>query len=270
MTETPSIEDHLKLLQRYWPYGFGTDPDALWAAAKAIYGDGKEWETQFATDLATMRPNKIGGLESKERIDRMMLKRWRSGERPLPEWVATGLLRLPEIIIARRRRDATQRLEMRRKEEREAQASVTAEETRLTGWIAAQIDRHVPTIERNPVKRPPPPRPATPDREWPAVSQEEIEAAEDIGSLAARVEMGAVEREPAPRPEHPVLADGWERGWVEAYDYELSIVREAAERRAAAKAKEAAAAEAERVAKAKDRARREAKAASDRKRRRSK
>lgn len=270
MTKTPSSDDDLRLLRRHWPHGYGADHKAVWAAAEALYGRVKGWEGEFASDLGGMRPDGQGGMETKGRIDRMLMKRWREGTRPIPPWVSEGLLRLPEIVLARRRRDTERWLEQLREDEREAKAYIAGEEARLRGWVAAQIDQHVPSVVRDPVKRPPPPRTATPDREWPPVSADEIEAAEDIGMTAARVAMGVVEHEDALQPEHPTLADAWERGWTEAYDYQLSTMQEATERRAAAKAEAEAAAEAARAAKAKEEARKDRKRAADRARRRSK
>lgn len=256
MTETPPSDDDLKLLRRHWPHSDDADRSAVWAAAKEIYGGGTDWEAEFAADLSHLRPDGKGGLESQGRIHRTMMARWRKGPDPIPPWGAEGLLRLPEMILGRQRSEVARQTEKLRKEE-----------ARLAGWVAAQVERHVPSIERDPTRRPPPPRPPTPDREWPAVSAEEVERTEDIGSLAAKVAMGVVEPEPAPRPEHPVLADAWERGWDEAYDFELGRMREAAERQAAAEAAVEAAAEAERAAKEKVKARKEARRAADLRRR---
>ncbi|WP_279482286.1 hypothetical protein [Aureimonas sp. SK2] len=245
MNETHPSEDDLKLLKRYWPHVDRADPNVIWAIAEEIYDGREKWEVEFATDLVRLKPRDKGGRATGKRIDRMAMKRWRSGENDIPEWLAVGLPRLPGFSLARRLADLSLQGD-----------ALRAEEARLAAWVAAQVERYVPSVERDPTPRPPPPRPPTPDREWPSVSPEEIEAAEDIGSLAARVEMGVVEPEAAPRPEHPVLADAWERGWGAAYEWELSRVREVA-----------AAAEAERAAKAKVQARREARRAADLKRR---
>ncbi|MAU97702.1 MAG: hypothetical protein ABJF67_06570 [Aurantimonas coralicida] len=154
MTETPPAEDDLTLLQRHWPHGHGADPDAVSAVAEAIYDGRRDWEIEFAGDRAAIRQDGKGGLESQGRIDRMLMKRWRNGERRIPEWMAAGLLRPPGIVRTRRQQDIERWLAELSAQDREARDFIAAEEARLHGRVAAQVARYVPSVVRDPVKRP--------------------------------------------------------------------------------------------------------------------
>lgn len=91
----------------------------------------------------------------------MMMKRWRNGERRIPEWMAAGLLRLPGIVRTRRQQDIERWLAELSAQDREARDFIAAEEARLHGRVAAQVARYVPSVVRDPVKRSPPPRTCT-------------------------------------------------------------------------------------------------------------
>ena len=258
MTETPPRRPALisldpTTLAEFRRRAARSAPDVTFVELEAIAKPllGPQWLEELREILAPFKPETVGGKRPAGPLHRTAIRKWRTAD-AVPSWVSPILPQLPELALARLRA----RVAAAEAEVAEWRRDMEAVEAQLEDALREAVRAALPRYQEVPERLPPPPRPPTPDREWAPVLPEEVEAAEDIGSLAARVEMGAVEPEPAPRPEHPVLADAWERGWVVAYDFELGRIREVG-----------AAAEAERTAKEKVKARKEARRAADLRRR---
>ena len=75
------------------------DIDRLSAAARLLYGD--DWQRPLARGLGPLHPD--GARDS---IDDRLVRRWASGERPVPGWVRGAVVALLEQEASARERQA--------------------------------------------------------------------------------------------------------------------------------------------------------------------
>ncbi|MEO9787256.1 MAG: hypothetical protein ABJF67_06550 [Aurantimonas coralicida] len=173
-----------------------------------IYGTEDRWRREIAADLVLFRPAGKGSMPSAGALDRSLIRRWASGEKPIPPWVGPALLKIPSIAIARMRAH----IDHLRAQVAEFDAALVEEERRMDGVLRGWVARYA----EPPRVVAPPPGPRTRKRDWPAVSTDDAEAAQDAGSSAYEIFAGLSDDETTGRPDHPELAEEWDAGWREA------------------------------------------------------
>lgn len=87
------------------------DIDRLSAAARLLYGD--DWQRPLARGLGPLHPD-----SARDSIDDRLVRRWASGERPVPGWVRGAVVEILKTEASARERQA---------------ASLRAEATSLAG-----------------------------------------------------------------------------------------------------------------------------------------
>ncbi|WP_223999025.1 hypothetical protein [Aureimonas sp. SA4125] len=173
-----------------------------------IYGTEERWKREIAEDLVRFRPKGKGSMPSSGKLDRNLIRRWASGEKPIPPWVGPALLKLPSIAIARMRAHIV----FLRSQVAEFEDGLVIEERRidavLRGWVARYAEAP-PLVD--------PPQAKTLEAgEWPTVNSENLDQAHDDGSGAYDVAADLSDDDATARPEHPDLRKAWDAGWREA------------------------------------------------------